>query len=109
MQAIPPIAVTDTSAAYVRLDALKSDGLQIDANLAHLLDALQSSEAAGGLLKPYQKEVMGALAAPEIDQAELMATSIRLNEAAANVSMLQSAVSMAAAMPNKLLKLGGGG
>ena len=69
---------------------------------------LQQSQAAGGLLKPYQNALLEALSGPEIDQASLMTASIRFNEASANVTLLQSAVSMAAAIPNKLLKLGGG-
>lgn len=109
MEAIQLISVAEPAKAYAQLDAYKGDALQIDANLSHMVDALKTSQTEGGMVKPYQQEVLRVLGEPELDQAALMAASIRLNEASANASLLQSAVSMAAAIPNKLLKLGGGG
>lgn len=108
MEPIPPLSPAEPAKAYAQLDAFANDGLQLDTNLSHMVNALQSSEAAGGMVKPHQAHMLQVLAEPEIDQGEMMAASIRLNAAANDVAILQSVVSMGAAIPNKLLKLGGG-
>jgi hypothetical protein len=109
MEPIPPLSPAEPAKAYAQLDAFANDGLQLDTNLSHMVSALQSSEAAGGMVKPHQADLLQVLSEPEIDQGELMAASIRLNSASNDLAVLQSAVTTIAAIPNKLLKLGGGG
>ncbi len=109
MEPITPFMPAELSKAYARLDSYSNDSLHVDFNLERMADALHVSELNGGVVKPLALELENALSEPTLDSGKLMLASIRLNEATNNMAVLDSAVTTFAALPNKLLKLGGGG